>query len=167
MKVLRSLTLTTSAILAVAAATVVAAAPAAAKRAAPLQGVGYAGETAQDLPMSLVLTANRKAIKRLDIMWIALPGQCSTLMPYVSATTFGADNTKAIALSSGKRFRHTFVDALTLPEVGSIEEHPVVRGTVGRTRAFGTFRATAVVKDAAGAEVTRCDTGTISWTAVQ
>jgi hypothetical protein len=48
-----------------------------------------------------------------------------------------------------------------------VEERPVVRGTVGRTRASGTFRATAVVTDATGAEINRCDTGTIRWTAVE
>jgi hypothetical protein len=100
-------------------------------------------------------------------MWVALPGQCSSGLPYVSATMFGGGATKAPAISSRKRFRHTFNDSLSIPGVAAIEEVPVVRGTVGRTRAFGTFRVTAIVKDAAGAEINRCDTGTIAWTTVQ
>ena len=117
--------------------------------------------------MSLVLAADRRTIRRLDIAWIALPAQCSSGLPYASSTRFGGGLTKAVALSSAKRFRHTFVDAVTLPEIVTLEEHPVVRGTVGHSRAYGTFRAIAIVKDAAGVEVNRCDTGTISWSTVQ
>ena len=69
--------------------------------------------------------------------------------------------------SSRRTFRHTYVDALTVPAVARVEETPVVRGTVGRTRASGAFRATAVVTDAAGAVINRCDTGTLTWRAVE
>lgn len=132
-----------------------------------VQGVGYAGETAQGLPVALILTNDRKKIKRFDMPWVALPAQCSSGMPYVSATTFGAGSTPALAIGAGKRFRHTFTDAFTFADATAIEEVPTVRGTIGRTRASGTFRATAVVRDAAGTELTRCDTGAIRWTALQ
>lgn len=34
-------------------------------------------------------------------------------------------------------------------------------------RAFGMFRATAVLRDAAGVELNRCDIAAIAWTVVQ
>ena len=86
---------------------------------------------------------------------------------YVSGTTFGARKTKALRLSSRRTFRHAYVDALTVPGVARVEEDAVVRGTVGRTRASGSFRATVVLTDAAGAVINRCDTGTITWRAVE
>jgi hypothetical protein len=141
-----------------------ASAPAAPARA---QGVAYAGATSQDLPVSLVLSRDRRTIRRLDIDWYATIEQCTSGVAYVSGTTFGARRTKALRLGSRRTFRHTYVDALTVPGTARVEERPVVRGTVGRTRASGRFRATAVVTDATGAEINRCDTGTITWTAVE
>lgn len=146
---------------------VVGVADGATARPAPVEGLAYTGVTMQDLPISFVLTKDRKKIKRLDIEWVALPAECTSRLPYVSRTTFGSGASKPLALSSRKRFAHTFSDSLTLPGVIALDERPVVRGTVGRRRAFGTFRATAVVRDAAGVEVNRCDIGTISWTAIQ
>ncbi len=153
--------------LALVASAVMAGAAWAPARAAPARGVAYAGQTSQDLPMSFVLSRDRKSIKRLDIDWFGPAAQCTSGLTYPSGTTFGGRNTRALKLSSRKKFRHTFLDALTIAGVARIEEHPVVRGTVGRTRASGTFRATAVVTDAAGAEINRCDTGTITWRAVE
>lgn len=147
-----------------------AVAPAAARTApepASGKGFAYAGETTQGLPISFVLTKDRTKIKRLDVEWLALPTQCSTGLPYMSRTTFGAGSTKALAISPRKNFRHTFADNLTLPRVLTLEEQPVVRGTVGRTRAFGTFRATVVIRDGSGAEINRCQTEAITWTAIQ
>jgi hypothetical protein len=147
-----------------AGAVLVASAPAA---TAPARGVAYAGETSQDQPVSFVLSRDRTQIKRFDIDWYASLTRCSNGVAYVSGTTFGARKTKALKLSSRRTFRHTYVDALSVPGVAHVEERPVVRGTVGRTRASGTFRATVVTTDAAGAEINRCDTGTIRWRAVQ
>ncbi len=154
---------------ALAVASTLAAAGAASAPAAPAraQGVAYAGATSQDSPVSLVLSRDRRTIKRLDIDWYATIDQCANGVAYVSGTTFGARRTKALRLSSRRTFRHTYVDALTVPGTARVEERPVVRGTVGRTRASGSFRATAVVTDAAGNEINRCDTGTIRWTAVE
>jgi hypothetical protein len=134
---------------------------------APARGVAYAGETSQDLPVSFVVSRDRKTIKRLDVEWYAPFAQCTNGVVYVSGSTFGARKTKALKLSSRRTFRHTYVDALTVPGTARVEETPVIRGTVGRTRASGTFRATAVVTDAAGAVLNRCDTGTIRWRAVE
>jgi hypothetical protein len=118
-------------------------------------------------PVASVLARDRRTIKRFDIDWYGPLTQCSNGVAYVSGTTFGASKTKALKLSSRRTFRHTYVDALTVPGVARVEERPVVRGTVGRTRASGTFRATVVVTDGAGAEINRCDTGTIRWRAVE
>ena len=146
---------------------VVSGASSAAGRALPAQGYGWVGETTQDLPVSFVLTKDRKKIKRLDIEWYALPDQCSSALPYGSRTTFGAGATKALPINARKSFGHTFLDALAIPGMITMEETPIINGTVGRTRAFGTFSATAVIKDGAGTEITRCDTGPIAWTAIQ
>ena len=145
----------------------VSGASAAAARPLPAEGLAWVGETVQDLPISFVLTKDRKKIKRLDLEWYALPAQCSGGLPYVSRTTFGAGETKALPISSRKSFRHTFLDAVTIPGVITMEETPIISGTVGRKRAFGTFSAIAVLKDGAGMEITRCDTGPIAWTAIQ
>jgi len=153
--------------MALAASTVWAGVAATPARTAPAQGVAYAGETSQDLPVSFVLSRDRKTIKRFDIEWYAPFAQCLNGVVYVSGSTFGARKTKALRLSSRRTFRHTYVDDLTVPGVAHVEERPVVRGTAGRTRASGTFRATAVVTDGTGAEINRCDTGTIRWRAVQ
>jgi hypothetical protein len=161
MKVLMATALAVATTLATAGA---ASAPAAPARA---QGVAYAGQTTQDSPVSFVLSRDRKTIKRFDIDWYAPFTQCTNGVAYVSGTTFGARKTKALRLSSRRTFRHTYVDALTVPGTARVEERPVIRGTVGRTRASGSFRATAVVTDATGAEINRCDTGTIRWTAVE
>jgi hypothetical protein len=161
MKLLATLSLALAGLLAGAVA---APAPAAPARS---PGVAYAGETSQDSPVSFVLSRDRKTIKRLDIDWYATLTQCTNGVAYVSGNTFGAAKTKALKLSSRGTFRQTYVDALTVAGVAHVEERPVVRGTVGRTRASGTFRATVIVTDAAGAEINRCDTGTIRWRAVQ
>ena len=161
MKLLVTLALAASSLLAGAVA---ASAPAAPARS---QGVAYAGNTSQDSPVSFVLSRDRKTIKRFDIEWYAPLTQCTNGVAYVSGNTFGARKTKALRLSSRGTFRHTYVDALTVPGVAHVEERPVVRGRIGRTRASGTFRATAVVTDGAGAEINRCDTGTIRWRAVE
>jgi len=155
--------------LALAASILPAGVVAASALAAPArsQGVAYAGSTSQDQPVSFVLARDRRTIKRFDIDWYGPLTRCSNGVAYVSGTTFGATRTKALKLSSRRTFRHTYVDALTVPGVARVEERPVIRGTVGRTRASGTFRATAVVTDGAGAEINRCDTGTIRWTAVE
>jgi hypothetical protein len=145
---------------------VVSGAAAAAAPRPPAEGFGWAGETVQGLPFSFVLTKDRKKIKRLDVEWYALPEQCSSGLPYGSRTTFGAGETKALPITR-KSFGHTFLDAFAIPGVITIEETPVVSGTLGRTRAFGTFSAIAVLKDGAGTEITRCDTGPIAWTAIQ
>jgi len=156
------------AVLTVAAAFVLQAPASAAVITKPVdQGLAYAGETDQTLAVSLVLTKDRKKVKRLDISWLALPMQCSSGLPYFSMTTFGGGSTRALAIGATKGFRHTFNDGVSLPGDVSLEEVPTIRGTVGLKRAFGTFRSTVVLKDATGAEVNRCDTGAISWTAVQ
>ena len=160
MKVLLTVAAAASCCLAVAAATPGTAASAA-------RGVAYAGQTSQDLPVSFVLSRDRRTIKRLDVEWYAEAAQCSTGVTYMSGTTFGARKTKALRLTSRRTFRHTYVDALTVPGVARVEEDAVVRGTVGRTRASGTFRVTAVVTDAAGAVINRCETGTLRWSAVE
>ena len=160
----------TTVCLLIACSSVATAVPAAARTApepASGKGFAYAGETTQGLPISFVLTKDRTKIKRLDVEWLALPTQCSTGLPYMSRTTFGAGSTKALAINPRKNFRHTFADNLTLPRVLTLEEQPVVRGTVGRTRAFGTFRATVVIRDGSGAEINRCQTEPITWTAIQ
>ena len=146
------------------AGTATAIAPAA---PAPARGVAYAGSTSQDQPVSFVLSRDRKSIKRFDIDWYGPLTQCSNGVAYVSGTTFGAGKTPALKLSSRRTFRHTYLDDLSVPGIARVEERPVVRGTVGRTRASGTFRATAIVTDATGAELNRCDTGTIRWRAVE
>ena len=117
--------------------------------------------------MSIILSRDRRTIRRLDIDWYAPFTHCTNGLAYVSGNTFGASRTKALKLSSRRTFRHTYVDALTFPGVARVEETPVVRGTVGRTRASGSFRATVVVTDATGAQINRCDTGTITWRAVE
>ena len=161
MKLLLTLVLGVSLLLGVAGGASAAAAP-----RLPAEGLAWVGETVQGLPVSFVLTKDRKKIKRLDIEWYALPGQCSSALPYSSRTTFGAGETKALPITR-KSFGHTFVDAFAIPGVITMEETPVISGTVGRTRAFGTFSAVAVVKDGAGTEITRCDTGPMPWTAIQ
>lgn len=154
--------------LALAVSSLLTGAAAAPARAAPAPGVAYAGQTSQDIPVSFVVSRDRKTIRRFDIEWYAPAAQCTSGITYMSGTTFGARKTKALKLSSRRRtFRHTYVDALTVPGVARVEERPVVRGTVGRSRASGTFRATAIVTDAAGLEINRCDTGTLRWTAVE
>jgi len=158
MKVLRTSPLCASVLL------VVAAAAGASARPAP---VAYSGQTMQDLQISFVLTKDRRKIKRLDIEWVGLPAECSSDLPYVSRTTFRSGGSKTLALSAGKSFRHTFIDGVTLLGGIALEERPVVRGSVGRTRAFGMFRATAVLRDAAGVELNRCDIAAIAWTVVQ
>jgi hypothetical protein len=145
---------------------VVSGASAAAAPRPPAEGLAWVGETVQGLPISFVLTKDRKKIKRLDVEWFALPGQCSSGLPYGSRTTFGAGQTKALPITR-KSFGHTFLDAFEIPGVIAMEETPVIGGTVGRTRAFGAFSAIAVMKDGAGTEITRCDTGPIAWTAIQ
>ena len=160
MKVLLTLVVAAASWFAVAAATPGPAASAA-------RGVAYAGHTSQDSPVSIILSRDRRSIRRLDIDWYAPFTQCSNGIAYVSGNTFGASKTKPLKLSSRRTFRHTFVDALTVPGVAHVEETPVVRGRVGRTRASGSFRATVVVTDATGAEINRCDTGTITWSAVE
>ena len=160
MKVLLALALAASSVLAVAAA------PPGRAASAP-RGVAYAGQTSQDLPVSFVLSRDRRTIKRFDIEWYAEADQCTSGVTYVSGTTFGARKTRSLRLSSRRTFRHTYVDALTVPAVARVEETPVVRGTVGRTRASGAFRVTAVVTDAAGEVINRCDTGTLTWRAVE
>ena len=142
-------------------------APAGPAQSAPARGVAYAGQTSQDLPVSFVLARDRRTIRRLDIEWYAEAGQCTSGVTYMSGTTFGARKTRALRLSSRRTFRHTYVDALTVPGVARVEETPVVRGTIGRTRASGAFRVTAVVTDATGAVINRCDTGTLRWSAVE
>lgn len=161
MKVLLTLVLGASLLLGVVSGASAAVAP-----RLPAEGLAWVGETVQGLPVSFVLTKDRKKIKRLDVEWYALPGQCSGGLPYASRTTFGAGETKALPITR-KSFRHTFADAFALPGVIAMEETPVISGTVGRTRAFGTFSAVAVIKDGAGTEVTRCDTGPIPWKAIQ
>lgn len=156
-----------TAALAVAITLATAGAASTAPARAPARGVAYAGQTSQDSPVSFVLSRDRRSIKRLDIDWYAPYTQCTNGVAYVSGTTFGARKTKALRLSSRRAFRATYVDALTVPGTAHVEERPVIRGTVGRTRASGTFRATAVVTDATGAELNRCATGTIRWTAVE
>ena len=160
MKVLLTLVVTAACVFAAAAATAGPAVSAA-------RGVAYAGQTSQDLPVSFVLSRDRRTIKRLDIEWYAEADQCTSGVTYMSGTTFGARKTKSLRLSSRRTFRHTYVDALTVPAVARVEETPVVRGTVGRTRASGAFRVTAVVTDAAGAVINRCETGTLTWRAVE
>ena len=160
MKVLLALVVAASCWFAVAAATPGPAASAA-------RGVAYAGWTSQDSPVSIILSRDRKTIRRLDIDWYAPFTQCTSAIAYVSGNTFGASKTKALKLSSRRTFRHTYVDTVTVPGVARVEETPVVRGTVGRTRASGSFRATVVVTDGGGAEINRCDTGTITWRAVE
>ncbi|HEV2776610.1 MAG TPA: hypothetical protein VGV90_13535 [Solirubrobacteraceae bacterium] len=160
MKVLLTLALAASSVFAVAAA-----APGRAVSAP--QGVAYAGQTSQDLPVSFVLSRDRRTIRRLDVEWYAEADQCTSAITYMSGTTFGARKTKALRLTSRRTFRHTYVDSLTVPGVARVEEDAVVRGTVGRTRASGAFRVTAVVTDAAGAVINRCETGTITWRAVE
>jgi hypothetical protein len=160
MKVLLTLVVAASAWFAVAAVTAGPAASAA-------RGVAYAGQTSQDLPVSFVLSRDRRTIKRLDIEWYAEAVQCTSGVTYMSGTTFGARKTRSLRLSSRRTFRHTYVDSLTVPGVARVEEDAVVRGTVGRTRASGAFRVTAVVTDGAGEVINRCETGTITWRAVQ
>ena len=145
----------------------VGAAAAAAAPRLPAEGLAWVGETVQGLPVSFVLTKDRRKIKRLDIEWYTLPGQCSSTPAYGSRTTFGARATKALPINARKSLGHTFLDAFAIPGVITMEETPIIDGTVGRTRAFGTFSAIAVVKDSAGTEITRCDTGPIAWTAIQ
>ena len=149
---------------AVALATATSAGAAAAKPPAP--GLAYVGDSDQGLSVSVLLTKDRRKVKRFEIDWLALPTQCTSGLPYISVTTFGTGSTPALAIT-GKRFRHTFLDDLKVPGVLDLQEVPVVRGTIGLKRAFGVFRATVVLKDAAGTEVNRCDTGSIKWTAEQ
>jgi len=126
MKVLRTSPLCASVLL------VVAAAAGASARPAPAEGLAYSGQTMQDLPISFVLTKDRRKIKRLDIEWVGLPAECSSDLPYVSRTTFRSGGSKTLALSAGKSFRHTFIDGVTLLGGIALEERPVVRGSVGR-----------------------------------
>jgi hypothetical protein len=129
-------------------------------------GLAYVGESEQGLSVSLLLTKDRRKVKRFEIDWLALPTQCTSGLPYISMTTFGAGSTPALTIRS-KRFRHTFADDFKVPGVIDLQEVPIVRGTVGLKRAFGVFRATAVVRNEAGTEINRCDTGSIPWTAKQ
>jgi hypothetical protein len=128
----------------------------------------FDGTTSQTYPdgnkgtVTIKMTRGGVRIKAFDITWLA---RCDSGFSELSQGTH-AEGT----VSSRGRFHGSgryFSDAGNLEGTGftAMIEDRLGGRFVSKTKAKGTFQATAVLRDSAGRPVSTCSTPTIGWTA--
>ena len=120
----------------------------------------FAGKTSDDLPVELELDQLHTRVNVVHIGWAA---PCTP-----SGATFAlGDVLTRFPLSTSNSFGDSFTyGPFDLPGGGKRTFAYVLRGTVGRTKARGTFKVTATDTDATGATTDTCTSATVSWVAV-
>jgi hypothetical protein len=151
--------------IAVAAPLAAAASDTGAARAAgaAARGVVYGGFTAQDWPVVVEVSKDRRRVVRTAI------GLTLTCAPSGFTVRIG-DEYRNLPLSKKGRFSESFgPERMTNPDGTSTEFQGSVTGTTNakRTKMSGTWQFTAVERDAAGAVTDTCDSGKAAWTAKQ
>ena len=143
-------------------------------RVAAAGGVAYVGTTSQREDVIVVLSRNRRQVKRMSIDWVAAAARCSNGQREFGSVDIGAPFTRPIRIRRG-RFGATSSGSLPytpgqipdLPRGGTLAEAEEVRGKISANGARGTFRETVTYTDFAGNVVKKCDTGRLRWKAVQ
>lgn len=150
-------------LIAVAAFAVAGAGPGA--QAASAAGVSYVGQTSQGEPVSLKVNAKRNRLRMLYVDWSAGASRCSNHREYFSSTMLGMWGNPPPRVRNG-RFDARIEEGFENDRGGFTVEQLSLSGRVDRRKAGGTLRAQVTVRDARGRIVNRCDTGRISWNAV-
>jgi hypothetical protein len=144
-------------------------------RAAATGGVAYAGTTSQGEDVFLILSRNRRQVRRMSIGWVARAARCSNRELEVGSVEVGAPFTRPIRVRRQGRFRAGFRDSIAfapgqvaaLPRGGTMAEDEEVKGRISTSGGKGTFRETVTYRDFAGNVVKRCDTGQLRWKVIQ
>jgi len=120
----------------------------------------FAGKTSDDLPVELELDELHTRVNVVRIGWAA---PCTP-----SGVTFSlGDVLTRFPLSTTNSFGDSFTyGPFDLAGGGKRTFAYVLHGTVGRTKARGTFQVTATDTDATGTTTDTCTSATVSWVAL-
>jgi hypothetical protein len=154
---------TTPTLIAVAALAVAGAGPGA--QAASAGGVSYVGQTSQGEPLSMKMNAKRNRLRMLYVDWSAGAPRCSDHREYMSSTMLGMWGNPPPRVRAG-RFESRVEEGFENERGGFTVEQLSLSGRVKGLRASGSLRVQVTVRNARGSIVNRCDTGRISWNAV-
>jgi hypothetical protein len=130
---------------------------------APARGVVYGGFTAQDWPVAIEVSKDRRRVVRAAI------GLTLTCAPSGLVVRI-PDAYRNLPLSKKGRFRDSFgPNPISNADGTTTELRGSVTGTTNakRTQMSGSWQFTAVDHDAAGTVTDTCDSGKVSWTAKQ
>jgi hypothetical protein len=150
-------------LIAVAALAVAGAGPG--TQSASAAGVSYVGQTSQGEPVSVKVNAKRNRVRMLYVDWMAGAARCSNRREYMSSTMLGMWGNPAPQVRAG-RFSAKLEEGFDNEYGGPTVEQFSLSGRMNRLRAAGAFRVKVTERDSLGRIVNRCDTGRISWNAV-
>ncbi len=153
----------------------------AAARPAPLAdtaaavGVAYVGTTSKGEEVLIVLSRNRRQVRRMVADWFVSAARCGSQEAEFGSVNFGRPFTAPIRIRRRGRFSDASSGLSTyspgelslLPQGGTSVEDEQVRGRINRSGGRGTFREIVTYKNPAGTVVKRCDTGQVRWKVVQ
>jgi hypothetical protein len=118
----------------------------------------FAGVTDQVAPVVIELSRNRKSVKKF---WFGFSAPCTpdgSIAPTDVVTNFRIRH---------KRFGAAFSDEGSDGAGGTLHVDYSLAGKIGRSSGSGTFSVTATDRDASGAVVSNCPTGSVGWTTTQ
>jgi hypothetical protein len=141
------------------------AAPASASIPRPGSFAGATSQTAPDgspAPVRIEVTRGGRRLKSLDITWLAPCDRGFNTLGQVTHAKGGLDGRGRFA--GGNSYRSAGGNLKGTQYTADIRDRLRGRFT-SRARVRGTFRAVAVLRDAAGLEVSTCRSPLIRWTA--
>ena len=138
-------------------------------------GVAYVGTTSQRQDVLVVLSRNRRQVKRMVANWFVSAARCGSREAEFGSVEFGRPFTAPIRIRRGGRFSDASSGLITLrpgdlsllPQGGTVVEDEQVKGRVTRSGGRGTSREVVTYKNPAGNVVKRCDTGQVRWKVLQ
>jgi hypothetical protein len=134
-------------------------------QAASAGGTSYVGETSQAEPISLKVNSKRTRVHMLYVDWGASADRCSSHREFHSSTMLGMWGARPPGIRRG-RITSRITEDYDNDFGGQTVEQFSLSGRIGRSRASGTLSAKVTERDRTGRVVNRCDTGRISWSAV-
>lgn len=123
-------------------------------KAASARGSVFGGATSQDFPVAIELARGKKVVHHLHIGWHARctpPGELEI-----------GDIITGLTIKAG-HFGRGWIEIYEAPGGLTDSVSYSLHGTIRGSRASGQLRVRVVSRNAAGAAVGQCDSGTVSW----
>jgi hypothetical protein len=131
--------------------------------ATPRKDAGYEGVTSQksgtaSLPVNARVSKDGKKVLRFNIQWNSKCDDPARVAP------FGLSVPRNMTLTKGGSFGYKSVDTRNFPDGSKTLFTSELKGKfTKKTLARGTFKVDVSIRNAAGAQIGTCSTGTINW----